>query len=307
VHETTTLTLTDSGLETELLFLDGMDLPDFASFPLLAHETGRDRLARYYRDHVALAEEFGVPVVLETPTWRASSDWGTRLGVDDAGLAELNAAAVALLDRVRSESAASVPVTVSGNLGPRGDGYDAGVRMGVDEAEAYHRPQVEALVAAGADQVCALTMTYVEEAVGIVRAARAAGAPVVISFTVEVDGLLPSGDTLGAALAAVEAATEAYATHYGLNCAHPDHVEAALEDAGPLVERVRLFRANASRLSHAELDAATELDDGDPVELGAQLADLHRRYPHLSVLGGCCGTDRRHVAAIAAAAVSVTV
>jgi homocysteine S-methyltransferase len=304
VHDDRTrehLVLTDSGLETELLFLDGLDLPDFASFPLLADPAGRDRLASYFRDYVEMAARLSVPVVLETPTWRASADWGARLGYDEAALTELNAESVRLLHQVRDDVPVEVPVTVSGNLGPRGDGYDPGVRMTAAEAEAYHRPQIAALAGAGADRICAMTMTYVDEAVGIIRAARANGMPVITSFTVETDGLLPSGDSLSSALQAVEVATDGYATHYGLNCAHPDHVEAALEDAGPWAARIGLFRANASRLSHAELDVATELDDGDPVELGAQMADLKRRYPHLSVLGGCCGTDRRHIEAIGSA------
>ncbi len=295
------LVLTDSGLETELLFLDGTDLPEFAAFPLLDDPVGRERLARYFREHVALARDAGAGTVLETPTWRASSGWGERLGYDAAALAALNADAVALVREAVAAAGPDVAVVVSGCLGPCGDGYDLTTRTTVEEAEAYHRPQVAALATAGADQVGALTMTHVEEAAGVVRAAVAAGVPVVVSFTVETDGRLPSGDTLAEAVARLDALTDGAALHTGINCAHPDHVEAAMAGLGDLEPRVRSYRANASRLSHAELDAATELDDGDPAELGAQVAALRRRYPYLRVVGGCCGTDARHLREIARA------
>ncbi len=291
------LFLTDAGLETELLFLDGRELPYFASFPLLDDPEGRSRLLSYYRPFVALADGLGVGAALETPTWRASADWGARLGFDAADLARLNADAVALVREAVAEAAPAVPVVVSGNLGPRGDGYVAGDRMTVEEATAYHAPQVAALADAGADRVAVLTMTYVEEAVGVVRAAAAAGAPVLVSFTVETDGLLPSGQPLAEAVAEVDRLTDGHPETYGLNCAHPDHVHDALAGLGDVSGRVTAFRPNASRMSHAELDEATELDDGDPLELGAQLADLRRRHPHLTTFGGCCGTDLRHVRA----------
>ena len=222
-------------------------------------------------------------------------DWGALLGHDAAVLAAAHADAVTLLREV--SAGAGVPVVVSGNLGPRGDGYEAGTRMDAEEAEAYHRPQVEAFAAAGADRVTVLTMTYVEEAVGIVRAASAAGVPVVASFTVETDGRLPSGQALGDAVRELDARTGSAALFLGVNCAHPDHIRPGLDEAGDAVGRIGLVRANASRLSHAELDSSTELDDGDPVELGAQLADLARSLPALAVVGGCCGTDLRHVTA----------
>ena len=237
--------------------------------------------------------------MLETPTWRASTDWGDLLGYDAAALAAANADAVALVreavDGAVDGAGPTVPVVVSGNLGPRGDGYTVTSTMTVEEAEAYHRPQVEALAGAGAHRVTALTMTYAEEAAGIVRAADALGVPVVVCFTVETDGRLPSGGSLADAVAAVDELTGGAALHLGVNCAHPDHVRDALASLGDVAPRVRTYRPNASRQSHAELDVATELDAGDPVELGEQVAELRRRHPDLQVLGGCCGTDVRHV------------
>lgn len=295
--------LTDSGLETWLVFHRGVDLPDFAAFPLLDDSTGRELLAEYFRDHLRLATETGTGVVLETPTWRANRDWGSRLGYDADALDRVNRDAVSFLRRL-GDAFPSVEVIVSGNIGPRGDGYDPDELMTPDEAASYHRPQVESFVAAGADRVTMLTATHTGEAIGVVRAAVAAHVPVVVAFTLETDGRLPSGETLHQAITEVETATDGAALHYGINCAHPDHFTDALRAEPAAIGRIGLLRANASRLSHAELDEADELDDGDPAELADQYAGLVRDHPHLQVLGGCCGTDVRHIEAIAHACIA---
>jgi homocysteine S-methyltransferase len=292
--------LTDSGLETTLIFEQGFDLPQFASFPLVETPHGRAALRHYYRRHIDLARDHRVDVVLETPTWRASADWGASLGYDADDLARVNAAAVELVRELREEyRPTGTRVIVSGNLGPRGDGYEPGDRMTADEAERFHRPQIDALAAAGAELITVLTMTYPDEAIGVARAAAAAGIPSVISFTVETDGRLPSGEPLGETVRAVDVATGGTVTAYGINCAHPDHFRAVLTDTGDWLGRIGLVRANASRMSHAELDEADELDAGDPVELGRQYAELRRMLPGLRVVGGCCGTDPTHIDQIA--------
>lgn len=294
--------LTDSGLETWLLFHRHAELPDFASFPLLDDDTGRELLAEYFRDHLRIAADASTGAVLETPTWRANADWGARLGYDAAALDRVNRDAVALLRRL-GEEFEGLDVVVSGNIGPRGDGYNPSELLTPEVAEAYHRAQIDSFVAAGADRVTMLTATHAGEAIGVVRAAVAAGIPVVMSFTVETDGRLPSGQALHEAIEEVDRATGGAALHFGINCAHPDHFGDALRDASDAIGRVELLRCNASRASHAELDEAEELDDGDPIELGSQYAALVRDYPHLQVLGGCCGTDARHVEAIARACI----
>ncbi|MEV0707830.1 homocysteine S-methyltransferase family protein [Nocardia aurea] len=297
------LLLTDGGLETTLVFHDGIDLPDFAAFPLLAAESGRDLLRGYYRRYAEIAHRNGIGIVLDTPTWRASSDWGARLGYDGDRLRAANTDAVELLRGIRAEYAPETTVVISGNVGPRGDGYDVGARMSIEEARDYHRPQIAALAAAGADLVTVLTMTYSDEAIGVALAALTESVPVAVGFTVETDGTLPSGQSLADAIEAVERATDGYPLHYGINCAHPDHFEPVLRHED-WADRIGLLRANASRQSHEELDNATELDAGDPAELGARYAALRREYPNLVVVGGCCGTDHRHVAAIAEACVA---
>lgn len=301
-QRTSTPLLTDSGLETVLVFHHEVELPDFAAFPLLADEVGRSLLADYYRAHLRVAEVLGTGIVLETPTWRASADWGARLGYDAEALDRVNREAVAFL-RGLADEFPGVAVIVSGNLGPRGDGYNPAELLTADEAESYHRPQIASFRAAGADRVTVLTVTHAAEAIGIVRAAVGEDMPVVVSFTVETDGRLPSGDQLLEAIDEVDAATGRAALHFGINCAHPDHFGPVLGSSGPQVARIGLIRANASRMSHAELDDADELDDGDPVELASQYAALLADHPQLQVLGGCCGTDVRHVAAIGRACV----
>ena len=293
--------LTDAGLETVLIFEDGFDLPQFAAFPLVRDPAGREALVRYYRHFVELAAREGVEVVIDTPTWRASADWGTKLGVDAAGLEAVNAEAVELVQGVRDSADADVPIRISGCIGSRTDGYTADDQVSVEAARAYHHVQIRTLRDAGVDVVTALTMTDAAEAAGIALAARDVGVPVVVSFTVETDGRLPSGETLREAIEFVDSASRGYPTHFGVNCAHPDHFVDVLAPNEEWTLRIGLVRANASRLSHAELDEAEELDAGDPDEWGADVAGLRAHLPALSTLGGCCGTNHVHIAAAARA------
>jgi homocysteine S-methyltransferase len=287
--------VTDGGLETDLIYHHGVDLPDFAAFPLVADGRGRELLRRYYNEYVAIARRAEVALQLETPTWRATSDWGERLGYSSTELRRLNHKAVELLAEIREESGLG-SVLVSGCLGPRGDGYSAGEVIEPDAAAAYHTPQIEAFAEAGVDLVSVLALTGAGEAVGIVRAARSAALPVAVSFTVEQDGKLPDGTLLTAAIAEVDA--EGGPDYYMVNCAHPTHIAHALAEPGAWRSRIVGLRANASTRSHAELDAATELDEGDPIDLATAQSALRPYLPNLAVIGGCCGTDARHVAAM---------
>jgi S-methylmethionine-dependent homocysteine/selenocysteine methylase len=296
------LFLTDGGIETTLIFHDGLELPDFAAYALLKRPDGPAALDRYFRAYADIARRFGVGLILESATWRASRDWADRLGHTAGELADLNRAAVRQLEGIRGEFQSDrTPVVISGCLGPRGDGYNPALLMSAEEAEAYHAEQARVFADSAADLLTAITMNYVEEAIGIARAARRLAMPVVISFTVETDGRLPTGDTLRSAIERVDAATGAYPAYYMLNCAHPTHFERVLEPGPPWIERLRGVRANASRQSHAELNESPTLDTGDPVELAGEYAALRRRLPRLNVMGGCCGTDHRHVEEIAAA------
>ena len=293
--------LTDGGLETTIVFHSGIDLPAFAAFPLLADESGRATLRDYFERYLAVAREQATGFVLDTATWRSNPDWGAELGYDAAALDRVNRDAVAFARELRDGAGHSpAPIVVNGVVGPRGDGYVVDALMPAEEAQAYHSAQVGSFAAAGADMVSAITMTYAGEAIGIARAAAAAGIPAAISFTVETDGRLPSGQPLGEAIAEVDTATDASPAYYMINCAHPSHFAGVLETGGEWLDRIAGLRANASSMSHAELDEADELDEGDPAELGADYAALRPRLRNVSVLGGCCGTDERHVAAVGA-------
>lgn len=294
--------LTDGGLETDVLYNRGIDLPCFAAIVLLRTPEGRAALGEYYRPYLDLARDLGAGFILESPTWRASPDWAAPLGLDQTELDQLNVAAIDLMRGLCAEYAADLPqIVISGCIGPRGDGYVPGELMGAAEATDYHARQVRVLASAGADMVSALTMTNVAEATGIVHAARQVDVPVVISFTVETDGRLPTGDTLMDAVTAVDTATGGHASYFMVNCAHPDHFAAVLDQGAAWTQRLRGIRANASRCRHEELNAMTELDAGDPTELGQLYRALLATQPQLTVLGGCCGTDLRHVTAVARA------
>ena len=289
--------LTDGGIETVLIFGEGLELPAFAAFDLLKDEAGTEILRRYYEPYVAEAARRGLGFVAESPTWRASPRWASELGYNVDELDAFNRRAIALMEELRAEHPL---VVISGCVGPSDDGYNPKQRLSAEAAEAYHSTQIATFAGTAADMVTAITMTYAEEAIGVCRAAVRAGLPVVISFTVETDGRLPSGQTLAEAIAQVDGETGDAPAYYMINCAHPTHFDTVLGDE-TIRERVRGLRANASALSHAELDEATELDDGDPGDLATRYADLTAALPNLNVFGGCCGTDHRHVAAIAGA------
>jgi S-methylmethionine-dependent homocysteine/selenocysteine methylase len=293
------LFLTDGGIETVLIFQKGIDLPLFAAFDLLKDEAGTETVRRYYEPYVALARERGLGFVLESPTWRASPRWATEIGYGANELDGLNRKAIALLEEIRRDREnGGPPVVISGCVGPQDDGYKPAELLSVDAAQEYHSAQIRTFAGTAADMVTAITMTYVEEAIGIARAASEAGTPAAISFTVETDGRLPSGQDLGSAIDEVDAEIGAAPAYFMINCAHPTHFEAVLEEGAGWCERIRGLRANASTMSHAELDEATKLDDGDPADLGARYAKARELLPNLNVVGGCCGTDHRHVAEI---------
>jgi S-methylmethionine-dependent homocysteine/selenocysteine methylase len=293
------LWIADGGLETTLLFVDGIDLQHFAAFPLVESEHGRAALTRYYQPYLDLAESRDIGIVLDTPTWRASLDWGALLGYDAARLESVNRQASRFVAALLADR--PIRSVLNGAVGPRGDGYVVGATMSIPEATGYHRLQAEAFAAAAAGMMTAVTMNYVEEAIGVANAATTAGLPVAVSFTVETDGRLPSGMNLGEAISVTDTATEGTVAYYLVNCAHPTHFARVIEEGGDWIQRVRGIRANASALSHAELDEATELDRGDPADLADRYRRLRASLPTLAVVGGCCGTDHEHIELIATA------
>lgn len=296
------LFMTDGGLETTLIYQEGVTLPYFAAFDLLKDEAGAQLLRRYFTRYTKIALARGMGIVLEAPTWRANPDWAAKLGYDAAALADVNRQSIGLLLEIRAaQETRNTPIVISGNLGPRGDGYRADARMSANEARDYHATQVQTFAQTDADMVAAFTMNYVEEAIGITRAAQDVGMPVAISFTLETDGRLPSGETLAGAIARTDIETANYPVYYMINCAHPTHFAPVLSGGSAWRDRIRGVRANASKRSHAELDESTDLDSGNPSELAVEYRALQAWLPRLSVVGGCCGTDHRHIDAISGA------
>lgn len=289
------LFLTDSGLETDLVFNKGFDLPCFSTIPLLGDETARQAIIRYYLAHIDIARRFSRGLILETPTWRASPDWAKPLGLDVDALAGAVRDGVALVADVAQSADMNEPLVISGNIGPRGDGYDPGAVMTAAEAEAYHGWQVGLFKETSVDLVTAMTITNAPEAIGFVNAAARAELPAVVSFTVETDGRLPTGQALGEAIMETDFEARKAPAYYMINCAHPDHFSGALARGVSWTKRIQGLRGNASRMSHAELDEAESLDDGDPREFGALNREIVAKLGHINIIGGCCGTDHRHV------------
>jgi homocysteine S-methyltransferase len=289
------LFITDGGLETDLIYHQGFNLPYFSAFPLLGDEAGTQALRDYYERYIQIAREHGLGFLLDTVTWRANPEWGERLAFSAEELDAVNRRAVSLAREIRDANS-DVPILITGCIGPRGDAYSPEELMTPDEAARYHAPQIATFADAGVDFVTALTITNAVEAIGIARAAGAAGVPAVISFTVETDGRLPSGEELREAIEATDAGSEVPPAYYMINCAHPTHFAHVLDDDGEWRERIRGVRSNASSKSHEELDESDELDEGDPADLADRYRALFGRLPKLTVLGGCCGTDHRHVA-----------
>jgi homocysteine S-methyltransferase len=295
------LFLTDAGLETDLIFNHGIEIREFAAHTLLPNPHGREAVANYLRGFLSLANKYDVGFVLDSQTWKAHMHWADDLGTNEQELRQSNKDAIALITELRDEfSGNRKPIVLNGVIGPRGDAYAPEAKLAARESEEYHSKQIDWLVATNVDMVTALTFTQSDEAIGVVRAAQSVGLPVVISFTVETDGSLPTGEPLNEAISAVDVATNAAAAYFMVNCAHPDHFFHVLNDSH-WARRIRGLRCNASRLSHAELDECEVLDDGDPVELANQYKAITNTMPWLNIFGGCCGSDLRHVTQIAQA------
>ena len=292
------LFLTDAGIETDLIFNKGIEIPEFAAHTLLPDAVGRGALADYFRGFLSLARDRDVGFVLDSQTWKAHMHWASDLGATESELRAANHESIRFIAGLRDEFASNDrPIVLDGLIGPRGDAYVVEEALVADAAEEYHGKQIAWLAETEVDMVSALTFTQSDEAVGVVRAAQKAGLPVVVSFTVETDGKLPTGQPLGEAIEAVDAATQGAAAYFMVNCAHPDHFDHVLS-GDPWAQRIRGVRCNASRQSHAELDACEVLDDGNPAELGAQYLAMRDKMPWLNVFGGCCGSDLRHVTEI---------
>ncbi len=282
-----------TGMDTDIIYNRGIALPGFASYPLLSTLEGKNILREYYSNLVELARELNVAAILDSVTWVANRDRGAGLNYSREDLKKFNIEAIELIASVREEKG-DLPTVLCGQIGPRGDGYEPSNLMSTKEAESYHAEQIKIYSNTEADLVSASTICYAEEAAGIVRAADHYDIPVSISFTVETDGRLPTGMPLKEAIEKVDDESNSRALYFLINCAHPDHFTNILNHES-WMHRLRGVVANASRCSHSELEVAEDLDEGNPYELGSLIGSLRRLYPHFNIVGGCCGTDMRHM------------
>jgi len=288
--------MTDGGLETDLIFNHGIDLPEFAAFDLLKNEEGKEVLRKYFLDYIDISKTQCSGFVLEAPTYRANPDWALKIGYSLESLDDITRIAVQELENIRNDNESeNFKIAISVCIGPRGDGYSPDNKMSVEMAEEYHSYQIKIVADTNADLVSALTMNYNEEAIGIVNAAQKKNIPVVISYTVETDGKLPSGQSLEEAITALDKITDNYVSYYMINCAHPNHFVDILNPDSTWAKRIKGLRANASNKSHAELDESETLDIGDKEQLARKYQELKALLPNLNVIGGCCGTDHTHM------------
>lgn len=288
--------MTDGGLETDLIFNHGIDLPEFAAFDLLKNEEGKEVLRKYFMDYLDISKKQCHGFVLEAPTYRANPDWALKIGYSLESLNDMIRMAVQELEKIREDYESEgfkIPISVC--IGPRGDGYSPDDKMSIETAEEYHSYQIKIVADTNADLVSALTMNYNAEAIGIANAAKNNNIPVVISYTVETDGKLPSGQSLEEAITSLDKITDNYVSYFMINCAHPDHFMDILNPESTWAKRIKGLRANASNKSHAELDESETLDAGDKEHLAKKYQELKTLLPNLSVIGGCCGTDHTHM------------
>jgi len=291
--------ITDGGLETNLIFKYGINLPEFAAFTLLNDPVGESLIKDYFKHYVDLALRYGVGLQLESATWRASRSWGEKLGYTKDQLEQVNHKAIELLVNLRTAyETPDCPFIISGCIGPKSDGYITHGDTSISNSKMYHLDQIRSLSKTKADMVCACTIPEYKEATGIVLAAKEVDIPVAIGFTLEIDGRLPSGQSMREAIEFVDRETQNYVSYYMINCVHPTHIMNTLKRNESWKKRIQSIRVNASCKSHAELNEAATLDEGDIVNLGLQYAQLSALLPHLNVVGGCCGTDHRHVESI---------
>ncbi len=237
------LFLVDGGIETFLIYHEGIALPHFAAFDLLKTEAYLEVIEGYFQPFYEIAKKAESGFILESLTWRASRDWGEKLGYSKQALAEANRLAVDVnAERRRRWEGLGKPIVLSGCIGPRRDAYDAENGMSIDQSRLYHEAQIETLATTETDVITAATLNNPEEGVGIVQAAQECDIPVILSFTLESNGGLPNGQSLSAAIRSVDDATDGYVSYYGINCAHPTHFEHLFSSGDSCLNRVRAVR-----------------------------------------------------------------
>lgn len=291
--------LSEGGTETELMYKYGFELPHFAMFPLLDNPDAESRMREMFGSYLEVAAKYKTGALMGGLDYRASPDWGELLGYSPDGLAEANLQSIDFLRDIAKEYVSAVPdILIQGLIGPRGDAYERNETITENEAEDYHCVQLETLKKADVDLALAITFNNIPESIGVARAAAKIGVPLAISLTLDSASKLNSGPGLVEAITTIDRETGRSPAFYLINCSHPVEYEPAI-GPGDWINRVRGVRPNASKMEKIALCKIGHLEEGDPVELGALCGDLARRYPHMDVWGGCCGTWSRHLDEIA--------
>ncbi|PTU32273.1 homocysteine S-methyltransferase family protein [Stenotrophobium rhamnosiphilum] len=294
------LYMTEGGQETEIMFKFGHDLPQFAMYSLLDKPQALAELKAMYCRYLDASAKHGFVALMGGLDYRASPDWGSLLGYSREALAETQHRCIDFLRDVAKPYVDQLPgISYVGIVGPRGDAYSLNQTITAESAEDYHSVQLETLSKAGVDLVSAMTFNNIPEAVGLSRAAARVGLPLALSFTLDSTCCLKSGPSLKEAIEAVDTqAGDAKPTFYGINCSHPFEFEPAIEP-GAWFQRVRSLRPNAAKMDKISLCQLGHLEEGDPKELGELMGDIAKRYPHIDIWGGCCGTWETHLDEIA--------
>jgi S-methylmethionine-dependent homocysteine/selenocysteine methylase len=292
--------LTEGGTETEILYRHGFELPEFAMFPLLENPKAVSALQEIYSEQLDVAAQFGLSFMLTGLDYRASPDWGSKLGYSAQGLADANHSSIEFLRDIAKSYKDQIPhLLIGGILGPRGDAYSLNREITAESAEDYHAVQLETLKSAKVDFACAMTFNNIPESVGAARAAAKIGVPLSVSLTLDSTFRLKSGPALGEAIVTIDdQAGDEAPDFYLLNCSHPLEYEPAIKNEG-WIKRLRGVRPNASKMEKLALCKLGHIEDGDPIELGSQIRSLADRYPHMDIFGGCCGTGKTHLLEIA--------
>lgn len=291
--------LTEGGVETEILYKWGYELPHFAMFPLLERSDARSVIRDMYKRYLDVTARYGLAALMGGFDYRASPDWGAKLGYSRQGLHDATIGSIEFLRELAGEYQGALSDTrIMGYVGPRGDAYLGKSRMSVEESRDYHSVQVQTLKTAKVDLITAMTFNAIDEAIGVVEACRAADIPVSISFSLDSSHHLNTGPSLKDAIAQVDAATDHYTSFFGLNCSHPYEFEPAIDETD-WMKRVRVIRPNAAKMDKISLCKLGHLEEGNPVELGQQMASVLDRFPHMDIWGGCCGTCETHLEEIA--------
>jgi homocysteine S-methyltransferase len=275
--------------------------PHLVNAAFLYERTSRAALEAILHQYLAIGREFGLPLLVSTPTWRASRE---RIAAAGYARADVNGDNVRFLEELRQGTGEYArQVVVCGLMSCRGDAYRPAAALTLDEARQFHAWQAEKLAAAGVDLLLAATLPALSEAIGLALALAATGTPYLISFVARAQGTLLDGTPLKEAIAAIDAAATPPPLAYLLNCTHASFARAALlhpVNSSPLVrQRVVGLLANTAALTPEELDDSATLVEEAPETFAAGVAALHSELG-LKLLGGCCGTDDRHIRALAA-------